>query len=436
MAVLRPLKVVLTSYGEQPGEQPGEQIDAPYFPPDIGKPGSRPVPIGRALWIERDDFAEEPAKGYLRLAPGRTVRLRYGYCITCDEVVRDPSGEIVELRCTHHPETLGGVTPADGRKVWGVIHWVSAAQAVPAEIRLYDRLFRVARPDDGDGDFLRYMNPASFELVSGAWVEPSLATAEVGSRWQFERQGYFCVDSDAAPGKLVFNRIVTLRDAWTAQRDQAPAEQAAEAEPAAKSAKAKTRPPKRTNAEIRAEARARDPELAARLERFQAAHGLGAEEADLLTGDAATAALFEAALATCDRPAAVARWIINELPRELKDRAVDALPFDGAALGALVALVEAGTVSGPVAKEVFAEMAQRGGDPRAIIAQRGLEQVSDAGAIEPIVASVLAANPDKVAQYRGGKVGLLGFFVGQVVKASQGKANPAMVKALVEKQLG
>jgi glutaminyl-tRNA synthetase len=435
MAVLRPLKVTLTNYPEGSSEE----FEAPYFPPDVGKEGSRPVPFARELFLEREDFSEEPPRDYLRLAPGRVVRLRHAYCIRCDEVVKDPAtGEVVELRCTYVPETRGGQNP-QGEKVWGVLHWVSARHGVRAEVRLYDRLFTVPRPDaDESVDFKQYLNPDSLRVLQDAVVEPSVASAEPGARFQFERQGYFAVDSvDSKPGALVFNRIVTLRDGWAAR---AAGEHATPSAPpsepgAGKSPKAKTRPPKRSKAEIRADAREADPTLAARMARYQSEFGLSSEEADLLTGDAATAALFEAALAAYPKAESVARWIINELPRELGDRDVASVPFTGAQLGKLVALVDAGTVTGPAAKDVFAHMMREGGDPAAIIEQRGLGQLSDASAIEAIVARVLADNADKVAQYKSGKTGLLGFFVGQVVKESKGRANPQVARELLEKKL-
>jgi glutaminyl-tRNA synthetase len=178
--------------------------------------GSRKVPFSRVLYIERDDFLEEPSKKFFRLAPGREVRLRYAYYIKCVGVVKDEkTGEVVEVHCTYDPETRGGWSP-DGRKVRGTIHWVSAAHAVPAEVRLYDRLFQVANPTgEKDSGFTKYLNPSSLETLTSSRVEPSLSDAAPGSRYQFERLGYFCVDSvDSSHGALVFNRTLTLRDSW------------------------------------------------------------------------------------------------------------------------------------------------------------------------------------------------------------------------------
>ena len=213
LCVLRPLRVVITNYTE--GET--DWLDAPYYPHDVPKEGSRKVPFSRVIYIEQDDFMEEPPKKYFRLAPGREVRLRYGYFIKCEDVIKDPkSGAVVELRCTYDPQTRGGAAP-DGRKVKGTIHWVSAEHSLPAEVRLYDRLFLSPDPDDvpeGD-DWKEYLNPNSLEVLSESRIEPSVADDAPGTRYQFERLGYFVSDPvDSKPGQLVYNRTVTLRDTW------------------------------------------------------------------------------------------------------------------------------------------------------------------------------------------------------------------------------
>jgi glutaminyl-tRNA synthetase len=206
MAVLRPLKVVIENYPE--GQ--AEQLEAVNHPDDPAQ-GTRTVPFARELYIERDDFMEDPPKKFFRLAPGREVRLRYGYFITCREVVKDAAGEVVELRCTYDPATRGGNAP-DGRKVKATIHWVSAAHAVPAEVRLYDTLFATPQPEAAN--FAAQLNPQSLETLTGCMLEPALAVDNAEGAVQFERQGYFCRDKDSAPGKLVFNRTVGLRDSY------------------------------------------------------------------------------------------------------------------------------------------------------------------------------------------------------------------------------
>jgi glutaminyl-tRNA synthetase len=207
MGVLRPLKVVIENYPE--GES--EELEAVNNPEDAAA-GSRKVPFSRELFIEREDFMENPPKKFFRLAPGREVRLRYAYFVTCREVVKNADGEITELRCTYDPATRGGDAP-DGRKVKATLHWVSAAHAVDAEVRLYDRLFKSPDPGAG-GDFLEDINPDSLEVVAAARLEPSLRDVPVGTTVQLERLGYFCVDRDTTTDRPVFNRTITLRDTW------------------------------------------------------------------------------------------------------------------------------------------------------------------------------------------------------------------------------
>jgi glutaminyl-tRNA synthetase len=210
MAVLRPLKVVIDNYPE--GQV--EEMDLMNNPEDPGA-GTRKVPFSKELWIERDDFMEEPPRKFFRLAPGREVRLRSAYYITCTGVEKDADGQIGALRCTYDPATRGGGSP-DGRKVKGTLHWVSAAHAIDAEVRLYDHLFSRPDPDEVEPGrtWLDNINPKSLETLNGCMVEPALAGAAPGSRFQFERQGYFCVDPNTAPDRPVFNRTVTLRDTW------------------------------------------------------------------------------------------------------------------------------------------------------------------------------------------------------------------------------
>ncbi len=210
MAVLRPLRLVIDNYPE--GET--EEMEAVNNPEDTSM-GTRKVPFSKVLYIERDDFREEPPKKFFRLAPGREVRLRYAYYVTCVDVVKDEQGEVVEVHCTYDPATRGGGSP-DGRRVKATLHWVSAAHAIPAEVRLYDHLFAQADPNDvPEGEnFTAALNPHSLETLTSCQVEPSLAGTESGSRYQFERQGYFCADPDTTPDRLVFNRTVPLRDTW------------------------------------------------------------------------------------------------------------------------------------------------------------------------------------------------------------------------------
>ncbi len=212
MAVLRPLKVIIENYPEEQVEEL-DTINNPENPAE----GTRKVPFSRELYIEREDFMEDPPKKFFRLAPGREVRLRSAYFITCKEVVKDASGQITELRCTYDPATRGGDSP-DGRKVKATLHWVSAKHAAPIEVRLFDRLFSVEDPEGAKDDFLKHLNASSIEVLSQAFAEPSLGNASEGDRFQFERLGYFCVDPDSTDGRRVFNRIVSLKDSWAKEQ--------------------------------------------------------------------------------------------------------------------------------------------------------------------------------------------------------------------------
>ena len=210
MAVIHPLKVVIENYPE------GQVEELPALNnPEADEATYRTVPFSREIYIERDDFMEEPPRKFFRLAPGREVRLKHAYFITCREIVRDEKGEVVELRCTYDPETRGGDAP-DGRKVKGTLHWVSSQHALKAEVRLYEHLFTLRNMDEMEEgkDYKDYLNPDSMEVLTECYVEPSLGRAEVMDRFQFLRHGYFCVDYDSVPGSLVFNRIVSLKDTW------------------------------------------------------------------------------------------------------------------------------------------------------------------------------------------------------------------------------
>ncbi len=211
MGVLKPLKVVIENYPEDQEEE----FELPVHPQDESF-GSRMVSFCREIFVEQDDFMEDAPNKFFRLSPGREVRLRGAYMVTCNEVIKDEAGNVIELRCSYDPETRGGNAP-DGRKVKGTIHWVSARHGVRSEVRLYDRLFTVPNPDAQEGDYHEYLNPESLQLIQDAVLEAGLAEAEAGSHYQFERLGYFCVDPDSTPARPVFNRTVTLRDSWAKQ---------------------------------------------------------------------------------------------------------------------------------------------------------------------------------------------------------------------------
>jgi len=421
MAVLRPIRLTITNYDE--GRT--ESLTVPFFPPDIGKPGERQVHFGKELYIESTDFEEEPSKGFRRMAPGRWIRLRYGYCVRCDEVIKDDAGNVTEVRCTYDDTTLGGSNP-EGEKVWGIIHWVNAADALPAEVRIYDRLFKTANPDAG-GNFLDYLNVDSLETLK-AFVEPGVLGEGVGPRFQFERQGYFIPDSvDSRPDALVFNRVIGLKDSWTKKAVAQPTEPAE----TPKSARSVTRPKSRSKADIRAAARERDEVLAARFARYQS-EGLSEGDADVLSGSTAWGDRLETLQSAGVSWEVAAKWLLNEHPREEDEP----IAFASEA-SEFLAVIEASEsrISTSAARSLWATLAKERGSAEEHIKSQGLEQVSDDASIQPIIEKIVADNPGKVEAYKGGKHALMGFFVGQVMRASQGKANAEKVKELLAQAL-
>lgn len=425
MAVLKPLKVVIENYPE--GKI--ETLDASLYPHDVPLEGSRPLPFEREIYIEHDDFMENPPKGYFRLTPGGEVRLRHAYIIQCKEVIKDASGQVVELRCTYDPQTRSGDPNAIERKVKGTIHWVPANHAKPVTARLYDRLFNIENPEGVDD-----LNPHSLETLNHVYVEPWVAESKPGSRFQFERQGYFYLDPvDSKNGALVFNRIVSLKDSWTkTQQDNAPAKPTpatANTKPAEAAMPAKeTKPAKEAGPNL-------SPEQEQRAARYQDTYKLSDDEARLMGQDEALGQFFEDAVKAHNNPTGIANWIVNELLRELKEKTINTLPFGPAELAELIALQDNETISGKIAKDVFAEMLQSGGSPKQIVEKKGLKQITNAAELAPIVDKILAANPDNVAKYKEGRTNLFGFFVGQVLKETGGRANPKLVNDLVQSKL-
>ena len=440
LAVLDPLKVVLTNFPE--GET--EIFDAPYFPHDIDAEGSREVPFSRELWIERDDFAEDPPKGFRRLVPGGEVRLRYAYVVRCESVVHDENGVVKELHCTYDTATKGGNTP-DGRKVKGTIQWVSVPEALEAEVRLFSPLFLDEESEDADGrpiDPVDRANPDSLTVLRGARIEPSVASDEAATRYQFERTGYFWRDPlDGSGDRLVFNRIVGLKSSYHgAQKTEATKPTPAAGKDANDLQETKLGTGERAASvrpqmsHERVEAREQDEVLSDRFTHYTSQLGLSEEHADLLTGARGFGDFFEAAI-TLAAPQTVAAWLVTDVRALLSGRTLTELPFDGAALGQLVGLTAEGSVSRRAAKDVLARMAETGGDPASLVEEMGLGAVSDEGALGEVVDEVLAAWPAKVEEYRGGRKNLVGLFVGEVMKATRGAADPAVVRSILAQRL-
>lgn len=413
MAVLDPLKVTLTNYEGQ-----GETVDAPYWPHDIPKEGSRPLPVGRELYIDRSDFQEVPERGFRRLSPGSRVRLRHAFVIRCDEIVKDENGTVTELRCTFEPDS--------GRSdVRGVIHWVAADGAVPAAFRLYDRLFSVPNPEEDDVPFTDKLNPDSL-VVKRGFVEPSVLGDVPDTRYQFERTGFFIQDSaESTPEALVFNRIIELNATHNVKADAR-----SSSEGSARGERRKSRQP-RVDTPPEPERSVTDgfsAAEAAQFERFKK-EGANREEATVLAKDEVLAGYFREAK-TLTESRQLAGWVVNEIARDQNSETVPPSNLAG-----LIGLVEGGTLSTRLAKEVFAEMAETGRGAGEIVSARGLEQVSDVGELGAVIERLIAQNPDKAAAYRNGKTGLLGFFVGQLMRETNGQANPQLAQDLVKRKL-
>ena len=417
--VLDPLRVVLAG---APRGALG-RFSAPAFPGASGAGAAevRHLAVGDELCIEREDFSEDPPPGFRRLVPGGRVRLKYAGVIRCLDVVRDGAGDVVELRCDWEGE---GGEPAEGPRPRAAIHWVSAADAAPAEVRLYDRLFSVRDPGAAE-DLESVLSPDSERVVTGALVEPGVAGVRPGSHYQFERLGYFVADSeDCRADRLVFNRTVALRSSW--KPDGSPGSTAGEAKDA---------PASRGPAPGGRREALRDG-VAAR--RFQELTALGAGEAAALAvaKDPALDDLFRKARARYpDGGASLAAWIANEVSRLVSRAANGAARLEPEALAALARAVDEDELSHRQGRIVLEALVKGGGSYEDARTQARLEEVSDPEAIEPVARALLAEHPAKAAAYRRGQHGLLGFFVGKVLRRTGGAADPRAASVLLRGML-
>jgi len=442
MTILKPLELVIESFPENEVEE----LEALYWPPgsearsDIAPAlqGARKLPFSRTLFIEADDFAEFPPAGWKRLAPGKRVRLRYGYIVTCTRVEQE-NGQIKRVVCTHDPATRGGVA-RDGERIDGTIHWVSAAQAQDVEVRIYDRLFTTESPGaDETSDWLEELNPSSLTVVH-AKTEPSVVQAKPGDRFQFERVGFFYADPDSKPGAPVFNRTVPLKDSW-AKQTAAKASSTSVTAPAVPNAK-RVKAERAVNAE-RTPADKKPLSAAAPLapeaQVLVDTYALTADEARSIAQEPALRLLFDGAMKATDgkkQAKAVASVLVNDLLGEMRTKKLDEVPFQGGALVELVLLGEDGTISTKQSKDVLAEMIASGQPARAIVEAKGMKQIASADTLGPIVDEVLAANADVVGRYKGGNLNVFGAIVGLVMKQTKGQGNPKVIAELVRAKLG
>ena len=360
MCVLDPLRVTLTNY---PSDR-RELLDAPYWPRDIDREGSREVPFSGSLLIDRSDFSEQPEKGFRRLSPGAPVRLRYAYVIRCDSVVKDAAGNVEEVRCTWFPQARSGRTGQQIRPR-GTIHWVDASASIPAEVRLYERLFSAEVPG---GDFMTQLNPTSRIVMRRSRIEPSVLKDPPQTRYQFTRLGYFWRDPGSLPGRrLVFNRIAPLRD---------------------RRVRAAMAPAPRRQPEATAAAPSAPAPLPEADHAWLAQHDLPKSIGRALLGADGAREFFEAARPDA-APRPLANWLVNQLLPAARDTPLDALPFGAAAFGKLVALVTAKQASSHQAREVLAEMMRTGGDPETLLRAVEARTLNDAGTISALVDAML-----------------------------------------------
>ncbi len=411
MCVLNPLKVTIENY------EGFEEIEASYYPHDVPKEGSRKVPFSKEIYIEQEDFMENPDKGYFRLTPNQPVRLKHAYIIRCKEVIKDANGRVVEIKAEYYPDSKSG-SDRSGIKVKSAIQWVEANRAKKVEVRMYDRLFKTELPQG-----LEDLNPDSLKVIKNALVEPAVIEEKADERFQFERIGYFYADpidySDANP---VFNQIVPLKDSWSKKKKKASAP--------------KAQKPTQEKPQKEGESIPMSAEEEALFERYTKELKLNSEVANTLARDSKLSSFFEEALKSYPKPVTIANFVTNEVARELKQRELESLKYRPKQIAELAKMVDDETISTKIAKQVFEEISQSGEEPTKIVKEKGLKQISDPTVIKEMIDEVIAQNRENVKKYRAGNQKLFGFFVGQVLKKSGGKANPKMVNQLVREVLG
>lgn len=406
MCVLDPLKVTIENY------EGSEELDASYYPDDVPKEGSRKLSFSKEIYIDRRDFNENPPKGYFRLTPKQPVRLKHAYIITCKEVIKDDNGNIVEIKAIYHKNSKSG-SDNSGIKVKSAIGWVDAKSAKKAEVRVYDRLFKTKTPQG-----LKDINRNSLKIIKNALIEEAVISQKPDIRFQFEREGYFYADPiDYCDEKPVFNKIVGLKDSWSKK------EKESKEAPKPQIKKAQTDGKAAPMSEI-------EQKL---FDRYTSELGLNSEVANILARDDKLSSFYEDALSENSSPVTIANIVTNEVAKELKEK--DELKFSPSDIAELAKMIDDGAISSKIAKEVFQEMTKNGETPTQIVETKGLIQISDPSKISPVIDEIIAKNPDNVAKFKAGNSKLLGFFVGQVLKNTGGKANPKVVNELVIKKL-
>jgi len=409
MSVLEPLKVIIENYNGS------EEIIAPYYPHDVPKEGSRKLPFSQEIYINRDDFSENPPKGYYRLTPNQPVRLRYAYIIKFKEAIRDKNGDIIEIRAEYYPNSKSG-EDSSGIKVKSAIQWVEAKSAREVEVRLYDRLFQTESPQGVED-----INPNSLKVIKNALIEPAVITEKPDIRFQFEREGYFYTDPiDYSDERPIFNKIVSLKDSWAKK---------------SKKRDIKDRPKQKVKrVQIDGEVTPMTPEQQKLFDRYFKELKLNSEVANTLARDRTLSNFFHEALEGFKSPVTIANIVTNEVARELKGGSK--LKFTPKDIAQLAKMLDEEMISTKIAKQVYEEMAKSGQNPIDIVEERGLKQISDPNILLPIIDEVISKNPQNVEKYKNGNRKLFGFFVGQVLKATKGRGNPRIVNRLIKNLLG
>jgi len=411
LAVLDPLDVELTNV---PAGHT-EWFDAPYWPHDVDREGTRRLPLARDIVIEREDFELAPTPGFKRLAPGRSVRLRHGYVVRCDDVITDDSGKVVKLLCSAYLDVAGSA-PGDV-KVWATLHWVSRTLGVPLTARLYERLFTEPDPEAGGDEFTDNLDPDSERVVRGL-IEPSVTSDDPATRYQFERLGYFWRDPvDSRPDNLVFNRIVALKDGFT-KRDKT-------TDPAARGARMLSQAP---------EVSGHVPDMSPAALQLAGEFGIATSDAEVMVASDTLEALFRGTVEAGVAATQAANWTVNEVAPAARGLGGGSR-LTAPALAALIDMVSTGTITQRVAKELLPEMAERGADPAALVRARGLIRLDDTDALDEAVRKVLDAHPQEVTGYLQGKTALRGFFIGQVMRLTQGRADPQQLQGVLDAAL-
>lgn len=414
MCVLEPLKVTIENY------EGSEEIEASYYPHDVPKEGSRKIPFSKVIYIEREDFMENPSKDYNRLSPEQSVRLRHAYIITCKEIIKNANGNIIEIKAEYNPTSKSG-SDTSGIKVKSAIQWVDATQAKEIEVRLYDRLYSCEAPDG-----LEDLNPNSLHIIKNALVEPAVITDSADVRFQFERQGYFYADPiDYTDEKPVFNKIVGLKDSWAKKTKVVENIDKTESTP-----KQETK-----NLQVIGEVTPMSDEQKTLFNKYTNELNLNSEVSNILARDEKLSSFYEETLSKLNSPISIANIVANDVAKELKEKQVNELKFTASQIAELIKMVDDEIISNKIAKQIFEEMSQTGVNPSKIVEDKGLVQISDQSIILPIIDEIISKNPDNVEKFKAGNTKLLGFFIGQVLKATGGKANPQVVNELVAEKL-